>query len=132
MNIFSKLFKPANNQNNQNINPNPEGNCIIFSLDPKSNDEPFIKIRIENTSNEDSIKFAQLLCDITDGLYSDSIVNLMLKMTDQNLEIKQFVHSTIMNWSFLIKSYNESNKDLLSKIDNQPVIMPTDFNKNAK
>lgn len=132
MNIFSKLFASVNNKNDQSTNVNSEGNCIIFSLDPKSNDEPFIKIKIENTSNEDSVKFAQLLCDITDGLYNESIINLMLKMTDQDLEIRKFVHSTIMNWSFIVKSYNKLDKDLSSKNDNQPVIMPTDFNKNAK
>lgn len=132
MNIFSKLFRAESNKNNDSDLTAPEGNCIIFSLDPKSNDEPFIKIKIENTSNEDSIKFAQLLCDVTDGLYNESIINLMLKMTDQDLQIKKFVHSTILNWTLLVKTYNKSNKDLSSNNDNQPLIMPTDFNKNAK
>lgn len=127
MNILSKIFSTNTEKNeNENDNPTSEGNCIIFSLDQKSNDEPFIKIKIQNISTNDSIKFAQLLYDITGGLYNDSIINLMLKMTEQDLHIRQFINSTILNWGLLSKDYNRSNTD------NQPVIMPTDFNKNAK
>lgn len=136
MNIFSKFFKSDNKTNEKN-NTNSEGNCIIFSLNPLSNNEPFIKIKIESTSTEDSIKFAELLRDVTDGLYNDSITNLMLKMTDQDLDIKKFVHSTILHWIFLLKNQSCDNTELLTKIqnqsrENQPIIMPTDFNKNAK
>lgn len=131
MNIFSKFFNLDNKANKKN-DTKSEGNCIIFSLDSLSNNDPFIKIKIENTSTEDSIKFAELLRDVTDGLYNDSITNLMLKMTDQDLHIKKFIHSTVLHWIFLLKNQNCNDTDLLNKIQDQPMIMPTDFNKNAK
>lgn len=136
MNIFSKFFN-VNNKTNEKDSVKAEGNCIIFSLDSSCNNDPFIKIKIENTSTEDSIKFAELLRDVTDGLYNDSITNLMLKMTDQDLQIKKFAHSTILHWIFLLKNQSYNDKDLLTNtenqpIENQPVVMPTDFNKNAK
>lgn len=130
MNILSKLF----NQNNHKfVGDEESGNYITFSLNPKSNNEPYIKIKIEDTSTLASHEFAVLLLDIFSGIYSEAVINLMLKMSNENEDIKNFVNSCILRWSSLTKEINANmlqNSDSME--DDIPVITPTHFNKNAK
>lgn len=131
MNIFKKLLGIQNkNYTEQTGNDNNAliGNCIIFSLDPNNN-EPHIKIRIEDTSNEICSKFGELLYDINNGSYKESIIKLMLQMSGQDTEIKKFMESTIIYWSFLLNKAENRN---LFDFKDKPLVMPTDFNKNAK
>lgn len=126
MNIFTKLLSPKSN-NITNIDDSPlEGNHIVFSLDPKSNNEPHIKIRIDDTSHAACSKFAEMLHDLNSGLYHESIIKLMLQMSQQDSEIKTFIETTMLYWTYLL---NKQNKE---QTTDKPMIMPTDFNKHAK
>lgn len=132
MSIFDKFFQ----KNNNTKTSDQSGNCIIFSLNPEMNNEPYIKIKIDDTSIGASAKFAELLYDIFTGIYNESTVNLMMKMSNEGSDIKQFMHSCIMNWSLLAKNkdtINETNdQNKYYDDDDTPVITPTYFNKNAK
>lgn len=122
-NIFSKKIKT------QNTIPQPiSGNSITFFIDLEKDSEPNVKIVITDTSNEACKKFSELLFDLHSGEYHKSTLDLLLNMGKQDDEIKKFAQTTILFWSYLLKTNNIVGYDKKSK----PLIMPTDFNKNAK
>lgn len=126
--IISYFFKHKNNHTGNQIN---EGNAIVFSLNPSLNNEPHIKIKIEDTSDEASKKFAEMLFDINIGSYNESALHLLARMSEEDDEIKKFVETTIIYWGFLMKDKKHLlNASIVWK--QKPLIMPTDFNKHAK
>lgn len=134
MNILNWIFQNKTIPENKSNTYLSSGNCIVFSLNPESNNDPYIKIIIDDTSVMSSVKFAELLYDIFTGMYNESTINLMMKMSNENPELKQFIHSCILNWSLLARHNDHANKPFENKNyeENIPVVMPTDFNKNAK
>lgn len=127
MNIFTKLLSLKSNNITNIDNTLLEGNYIVFSLDPKSNNEPHIKIRIDDTSHATCYKFAEMLYDLNSGLYHESIIKLMSQMGQQDSEIKIFIETAMLYWTYLLNK--QQNKE---QPTDKPMIMPTDFNKYAK
>lgn len=106
-------------------------NSVVLSSNTEIDNEPNVKIRIEDTSTDACRKFAEMLYELNTGSYHETIIRLMVQMSDQDDEIKKFMETAILYWGFLLnnKKLNMNNNE--EYID-KPLIMPTDFNKNAK
>lgn len=129
MNFIKQLLGWKSKQNNED----PIDNKIVFCLNPEKNNEPFIKIIISDTSKESCYKFGEMLFAINSGLYHTSIAQLLMNMGKEDKEIKNFVETSIMHWADLIKDSEDKNiKNSKWKNKDKPLIMPMDFNKNAR
>lgn len=110
------------------------GNSITFFIDLEKDSEPNVKISITDTTEQGCKKFSELLFDLNSGEYHKSILDLLINMGKQDDQIQKFVETSVLYWSYLLHAKNTEykyNKTNFWK-ENKPLIMPTDFNKNAK
>lgn len=133
MNIFNSIKNYFINSKSSKINNQDDKptNCIIFSINPEMNYEPYVKIRIEDTSIGACAKFVQMLNDVNSGSYSESIISLMTDMGTEDQNIKNFMKTGILYWKSLLNN-NQQTADTCKIYNDRPLIMPMDFNKNAK
>lgn len=107
---------------------NDLSNYISFIIDPNRINEPNVKISIIDTTNDSCKQFAEMIYSLNAGEYQQSITELLLNMGKQDAKIQKFVETTIVYWEYLMRSRKMSSSQSI----NDPLIMPTDFNKNAK
>jgi hypothetical protein len=113
-----------------------ESNRIILSLDEKLENPPLIKIIITDTSDDHSKKFGEMLFNINSGFYHSSIFELLMNMSKEDKDIKHFIETSLIHWAALIKDNTakllENKQNLKWQNQDIPMIMPMEFNKNAK
>lgn len=99
-------------------------NRLEFILQDK---EPNIKVTIIDTDDKSAQSFADLIYSLVTGLYTNSISNLLIELSEQDEDIKQFVGKVLFHYNLLqineIKSKNHNN---------EPLIKPTEFLKYGK
>lgn len=98
-------------------------NYILFELD-KDGDIPNVKLKIMDTSDASSEKFAEMLYNINKGIYNQSILDLLLDVGAQDSTINNYINSTIVWW----KIFNAQSGNLTTK-KHHPIVKPTDFNR---
>jgi hypothetical protein len=91
--------------------------------------DPFIKILITQVSDTDSINFANILHDINNGSYVNSIISLLVDMGKKDKDMAIFTKKVLIKWGNLKK-----NNLLTSFTDdiNEPIVKPTHFYKLSK
>lgn len=130
-NLINRFFRKSETNNNQQQG----GNAITFFIDLEHDSEPNVKISITDTTDEACKKFSELLFDLNSGEYHKSILDLLLNIGKQDEQIQKFVETGILYWSYLLHAKNTEykyHKTNSSWKEYKPLIMPTDFNKNAK
>lgn len=107
-------------------------NYITFLVD-KETKEPYIKINIQDLSNEDAKVYGEMLFDINSGLYQSSILDILVDFAKQDDKINKFIMDTIMSWHSLCSIKQEPDDTNIQKPWlKKPQISPIEFNKNAK
>lgn len=123
MNIYQKIKSYFYSENQSQNLPN---NYIMLSLDDHNND-PHIKVVISDLSDLSCEKYAEMIFDLNKGLYYQSIIDLLLRMSKEDKDIGKYIESLIIYLGILTQKHSLST----SKFDNKnsPMIMPTEFNK---
>ena len=109
-----------------------ENNSIIFLLDSKTNNQPYVKMNIIDTSDEQCSRYAEMLFNINAGMYHQSILDLMVNMGQTDATIKKFIHNVLLIWAKKMKdsdTYTTANSQFPKWNNNKPQVLPTDFNK---
>lgn len=114
-------------------NKTTSDNSISFIANAHKDIEPSIKISIGDTSDDACKKFTEILFNLNSGQYYKSIIDLLNDVGQKDNKIYKFVETSILYWSYLLNTkYIEYKKNNIISKTNKPLIMPTDFNKNAK
>lgn len=119
---IKKLFGCQTNQTKtkkiENIN-----NTISFVVDKESNIS--IKLLFEDNSLEAAKDMGIFLYELNSGLLTQSIIDLMTNLGNDNKEYEQFVASSIL---CCLKEYSK-NKENTQK--DRPIISPSKFMDNT-
>lgn len=117
-NIFKKFIssKPKDISNSDNLN--------TISIILEKDKDPYVYIGIQDTSTEAAQILAKTLFDLNKGEYADSMIKILMSISEENNESKMFIAHTISQWSQYTKIPNNRN--------NEPLVKPTDFFKKAK
>lgn len=88
--------------------------------------EPNIKVSIIDTDDQSARMFADLIHSLVSGYYTNSIHNLLIDLSKQDKDIKEFVTKTLFYYNLLLINKPQPRSD------NDPVIKPTEFLKYGK
>ncbi len=123
MKLFSKLF---GKKSGPDASIPKDSSYLLFLLD--ENSEPFIKVVIADTSKKTAVAFSDLIHNICNGNYTDSILKVLLEMRHQDKDIYDCVKNIVLE---LLKLKNDHSVKF--DPENTPQVKPTQFyhNKNV-
>ncbi|NCA30799.1 MAG: hypothetical protein EBS93_08795 [Chitinophagia bacterium] len=101
-------------------------NYLIFELD--ENNQSHVSLAISNDDTESAKQLGIMLFLLNEGYYVQLILDVLLKISKQDVNNNIFVQNVISNWSSRIS-------DNLSSNDNdsdEPIIKPTHFNSKSE
>ena len=91
-------------------------NSLLISID--SDGHPKVSIYLADIDDLSCDNFAQLLFNLDSGRYQQPIIEMMLKMSDDNPEFVTVLEKILKRWGMLIANSS-------SKIAIKPMIRPT-------
>lgn len=92
-------------------------NSILISID--SAGVPTISVYLTDIDEKSCDKFAKLLFNLNKGYYEESMIEMMVKMSEKNPELITVLEQILIRWGMLM-----ADKDT-SKIATNPMIRPT-------
>lgn len=92
-------------------------NSLLISID--SSGSPTISVYLTDTDEKSCHNFARLLFNLNKGYYEESIIEMMLKMSEKNPELITVLEKILINWGMLM-----ANRDT-TKVATNPMIRPT-------
>lgn len=111
--------------------PKPETinkyNQLTISVD--NNGKIVIKFDINNFSNHDAKNFGLMLYYMNEGLYVETILDLLTQSTDKNTNYTNFIEKTISSWSTKVSESYKDDEDIADI--NSPIVSPSDFYKKT-
>lgn len=113
INKIKNYFFPKNESSSKNTND------IVFSIHKNGNVD--IEVFIRNDNETDSDYLANVLHQINYGLYSEDLFDILMNISKDHNEYKNFIQKTISKWSFYLLSNYSNIKD------NKPVVSPSKF-----
>jgi hypothetical protein len=98
-------------------------NILAFIIDKKG--DTFVKIIINDTNEIASLKFGNMINNINYGLFQNSILDVLIKESDNSEDYKQFKENVIVYWNIADTDYNKEASDIIE----EPYISPLAFSK---
>lgn len=130
--MIKKLIENLFRKQKPDTAQSASGNSISFFIDLDKDSEPNVKIVVTDTSEEACKRFSELLFDLNSGEYYKSMLELLLTIGKQDSEIQKFTENTMLCLNYLFQIKNKGYKKSKIQLNSKPLIMPTDFNRNAK
>lgn len=115
---YLKKFLNNTESNNDEIPDN------IMSIIIDSTGKVKIRLNIQNVSVLEAHRFAHMLYNLQSDHYQQTIIDLLISLSEQSEEYRLFSKTVVENWSQKILA-NEQNND-----SNSPIISPSNFSKN--
>lgn len=119
LDFFKQIFSKKSDQESYS-DLLSKNNAITFLIDKDNN--IFTYVSAVNLSNNDAKQFAEMLHGLCGGLYTQNILQILLGLSKEGDDIKQFIDHTINNWA---TTCHTKIKD--DSVDDAPVIKPTIF-----
>jgi len=98
-------------------------NILAFIIDKKG--DTFVKIIINDTNEIASLKFGNMINNINYGLFQNSILDVLIKESDNSEDYKQFKENVIIYWNTADTNYNKEASEVIE----EPYISPLAFSK---
>lgn len=121
--LFLSETKKEENQGLQ-VSQQSRSNYLIFELD--ENNQSHVSLAISNDDPESAKQLGIMLFLLNEGYYVQLILDVLLKISKQDVDNNIFVQNVISNWSSRI------NDNLTSDNDDEPIIKPTYFNSKGE
>jgi hypothetical protein len=120
--MIKNIFNLWNKKTSKNQSDN---NSLSFVLDKN---DPYIKIIISDTSDSDILSFANMLYELHNGAYINSIIKILMDMGKNDKNILVFTKGVVLEWTKLYKG-NLLGNNLTNSTDDEPLVKPTHFYK---
>lgn len=120
---LKSLFLPEIKKEEQ-ASKQSNSNYLIFELD--ENNQSHVSLAISNDDAESAKQLGIMLFLLNEGYYVQLILDVLLKISKQDVNNNIFVQNVIANWSSRI------NDNLTSENDDEPIIKPTYFNSKGE
>jgi hypothetical protein len=98
-------------------------NILAFIIDKKGN--TFVKVIINDTDEIASLRFGNMINNINYGLFQNSILDVLIKESNQSEDYKKFKENVIEYWNIADINYNKE----LSEVIEEPYVSPLAFSK---
>lgn len=121
--LFLSETKKEENQEAQQSQQS-RSNYLIFELD--ENNQSHVSLAISNDDPESAKQLGIMLFLLNEGYYVQLILDVLLKISKQDVDNNIFVQNVISNWSSRIKDDSSDDND------NEPIIKPTYFNSKGE
>jgi hypothetical protein len=122
--MLQKLKSLFTQKEQQKESQKSKSNYLIFELD--ENNQSHISLAINNDDLESAKQLGIMLFLINEGYYVQLILDVLLKISKQDINHNIFVQKVISDWSSHI------NDNLLSENNDEPIIKPTHFNSKGE
>lgn len=119
--LYNKYF----NKKNINTNKNKSSvNSITFTIDHSDNIKVYFAF--DDPSPDSPSKVGDFLYHLSNGHYVNYILDILLNISKQQPEHKDYVWSIINAWSLNLSSY-----DAPTETNDQPIIKPSLFQQHV-
>lgn len=122
MSLINKWFGFDNKETKTNTDIYDGHNLILFSIGDTGDIN--LDILIKHKTDASAKQLGTFLYDLTSHLYSLSITDTLVKMSDTQPEYSTFVAQTLGTWSRLM---NQKTEHLNNTNKDDPIINPSDF-----
>ena len=118
--MFNKIFNTK--QDKQDKQENSNGLAVLLQNDEQ---QPYVYMFVDNLSDQDAIKFANMLFSLSNGLYAETLYQNLQNLAKEGAETASFVNKVITQL-LLINEYASKEQ---KTVTNEPVVKPTNFMK---
>jgi hypothetical protein len=118
--LYNKYFK-------KNINANPEKksvNSITFTIDDSDNIKVYFVF--DDPSPDSTAKVGDFLYHLSNGHYINYILDILLNISKQQPEHRDYIWNIINSWSLNLSNYDSANPT-----NDQPIVRPSLFQQHA-